>query len=45
MLHTITIGNYASIQGLLVRKLPNGKVVIRVDDKEYAGTPVKPKAA
>ena len=41
MLQTITIGSCVSIQGQLVRVLPNGKAVIRVDDREFAGTPVK----
>ncbi len=45
MLQTITVGSYILIQGLYVRSLPNGKTVIRVDDREFAGLPVKPKVA
>ena len=40
MLRTITIGSCVSIQGLMVAKLADGKIVIRVDDKTYAGYPV-----
>ena len=45
MLRTITLGNYISIQGIFVRALPDGKVVIRLDDREYAGVPVHRTAA
>ena len=45
MLRTITIGSCVSVQGLFVRTLPDGKVVIRVDGKEIAGIPVVSRAA
>ena len=40
MLRTIEIGSTLLIQGILVRALANGKLVVRVDDKLYAGYPV-----
>jgi primosomal replication protein N len=40
MLQTITIGSYISVQGLLVRHLPDGKMVVRVDNKNFVGVPV-----
>ena len=42
MLKTITIGNYLSVQGFLVRMLDNGRMVVRVDNKVYEGKPVAP---
>ncbi|WP_212769887.1 hypothetical protein [Thalassovita mangrovi] len=45
MLRTIVIGNYISIQGTFVRKLPDGKILVRVGDREFAGQPVPSKAA
>ncbi len=40
MLRTITIGSCVSVQGLLVKQLDNGHVVIRVGDKLYQGPPI-----
>jgi hypothetical protein len=40
MLRTITLGSCVSVQGLLVKKLDNGKIVIRVGDRIYEGMPV-----
>ena len=40
MLRTITIGSYLQIQGLFVRTLENGKVIVAVGDREYEGKPV-----
>ncbi len=48
MLRTIQIGTCMSVQGVLVRQLDDGRVVIRVDNKTYKGFPVerpRPKAA
>jgi hypothetical protein len=42
MLRTIAIGSCVSIQGLLVGQLADGKVLVKVDDKTYAGFPVAP---
>lgn len=41
MIQTVTIGSCVQIQGMFVRKLDNGKVVISVDNREYEGMPVK----
>ncbi|MFK7878802.1 hypothetical protein [Roseobacter sp.] len=40
MLRTITLGSAVSIQGTYVRALPDGRIVVRVDDTSYAGAPV-----
>jgi len=40
MLRTITVGTHVQIQGLFVRALANGKVIVAVDDREYEGKPV-----
>ena len=45
MLRTIVIGNYISVQGTFVRQLPDGKILVRVGDREFAGKPVPNKAA
>lgn len=42
MLRTISVGTCVSIQGLFVSQLADGKVVVRVDDKTFAGYPVNP---
>lgn len=45
MLKTINVGNYISVQGLLVQQLDCGRVVIEVDHKRYTGYPVGAQAA
>ena len=40
MLRTIQIGSCVSVQGLLVKQLSDGRIVVRVGDKTYAGIPV-----
>ena len=40
MLKTITLGSAVSVQGTYVRALPDGRIVVKVDDKTYAGVPV-----
>lgn len=45
MLRTITIGSCVSVQGLFVRTLPNGLMVVRVGDSEFSGRPVSPARA
>jgi hypothetical protein len=37
MLRTISIGSCVSIQGIVVGNLPDGKLVVRVDDKTFVG--------
>ncbi|SLN34037.1 hypothetical protein PSJ8397_01660 [Pseudooctadecabacter jejudonensis] len=41
MLRTITVGNHIQIQGLLVKTLANGRLVISVGDRKYEGQPVQ----
>jgi len=40
MLRTITVGTHVQIQGLFVRTLDNGKVIVAVGEREYEGKPV-----
>lgn len=40
MVKTITLGDYVSVQGLWVRNLADGRIVVRVGKKEFAGHPV-----
>jgi hypothetical protein len=42
MLRTILIGSCVSVQGTFVRMLENGRMVIRVGDKEFVGTAIAP---
>ncbi|WP_275259726.1 hypothetical protein [Gemmobacter caeruleus] len=44
MLRTITIGSCVSVQGLVVGQTPEGKLVIRVDDKTFVGFPASGRA-
>jgi hypothetical protein len=40
MLRTISIGSCVSVQGLVVGQTADGKMIVRVDEKTYVGTPV-----
>ena len=40
MLRTITVGSTVSIQGTYVRVLPDGRIVVKLDNAIYAGLPV-----
>ncbi len=40
MLRTITLGSCVSVQGMFVRKLPDGRIAVRVGETEYTGKPV-----
>ena len=40
MLRTIQIGSSITVQGVFVGHTADGKVIVRVDEKTYAGTPV-----
>lgn len=40
MLRTITVGSAISVQGTYVRALPDGRIVVKVDENTYAGRPV-----
>jgi len=41
MYKTIMMGSCIAVQGLFVRAMKNGKIAIRVGNKEYVGTPVE----
>jgi len=40
MLRTILVGSCVSVQGIFVKNLDDGKIVVRVGDRIYQGTPV-----
>ena len=40
MLRTIVVGSCVSVQGLLVRQLENGRMIVRVGERLYEGVPV-----
>lgn len=40
MLRTITLGSCVSVQGLLEKILPDGRVAVRVGNRIYTGLPV-----
>ncbi len=40
MLRTILIGSCVSIQGVFVRQLGCGRIIVRVGDNLFAGRPV-----
>lgn len=42
MLRTISIGTCVSVQGVVVKQLADGKVMVKVDDKTFVGYPVAP---
>ena len=44
MLTTITVGSCVSVQGLFVRQLDNGSVVVAVGERTYAGKPISKSA-
>lgn len=41
MVKTITLGDYISVQGIWVRNLVDGRMVVRVGRKEFVGRPVR----
>ncbi|NUB45417.1 hypothetical protein GEU84_013545 [Fertoebacter nigrum] len=40
MLRTITLGSCVSVQGIVIAQLADGKIVVRVDEKNFVGYPV-----
>ena len=40
MLRTITVGSCVSVQGVVVGHLADGKIIVRVDEKNFVGFPV-----
>ncbi len=45
MIKTVTMGDYVSVQGAFVRSLPDGRVVVKVGEKTFAGSPVQARVA
>jgi 8-oxo-dGTP diphosphatase len=45
MLRTISIGSCVSVQGIAVGQTADGKLIVRVDEKTWVGTPVTPARA
>lgn len=40
MIRTIALGDYISVQGLYVGRLPDGRICVRVGDRVFVGPPV-----
>ena len=40
MVRTITLGSCVSVQGIFVRDLADGRIVVRVGGREFAGWPI-----
>ncbi len=40
MLRTITMGTCVSVQGIFVKSLPDGRVLVRVGEQVFSGKPV-----
>jgi hypothetical protein len=40
VLKTITLGTCVSVQGIFVRALTDGKIMVRVGDRIFTGRPV-----
>lgn len=45
MLRTITVGSHVSIQGTFVRALTDGRILVRVGERLFKGTPVQTRSA
>ncbi len=42
MLRTVSVGSCVSVQGIQVGELADGKIIVRVDDRNFVGVPVLP---
>ncbi|MCC6305920.1 MAG: hypothetical protein IT545_12090 [Rhodobacteraceae bacterium] len=40
MIRTIALGDYISVQGLYVSRLPDGHIAVRVGERVFTGPPV-----
>lgn len=40
MMRSISLGRYISVQGQFVREASAGKIVVRVGEKTFEGTPI-----
>ena len=45
MIKTIAIGKYITAQGVFVKTLPNGHIVIKAGQKTLSGLPVSKRVA
>lgn len=45
MLRTIVMGTCVQVQGIFERQLENGKILVRVGNRLFEGTPIERKAA
>ncbi len=45
MVRTIVMGSCVSVQGIFVKALGNGKIMVRVGSQTYTGRPVGQTAA
>jgi hypothetical protein len=45
MLRTIELGSCVSVQGLVVGRLSDGKIMVKVDEKTFVGYPLTPVPA
>jgi hypothetical protein len=43
MLRTITLGSCISVQGVFVKDMPDGRIIVKVDDNSFSGKPVPRK--
>ncbi len=44
VIRTIIIGSCVSVQGIFVRSLQDGRIVIRADNREFSGFPIAKSA-
>jgi len=42
MLRTISVGSCVSVQGVQIGQLADGKIIVRVDERNFIGFPVVP---
>jgi len=45
MLRTVILGSCVSVQGLLIRQLENGRMIVQVGERLYEGLPATPVRA
>ncbi len=45
MLRTIILGSCVSVQGVYIKTLSDGRILVRVGSREFAGRPVIQEAA
>lgn len=41
MVRAVVLSSHVTVQGVYVRTLSDGRVVVRVGQRQYAGTPVE----